>query len=71
LCENAKAVLFSLEAEFDIEFEEVDILTDSQLFERYKYTIPVMIIDGQIILEARIDETKLRRALDEGYGPRL
>ncbi len=71
MCENAKAVLFSLGDEFDIEFEEVDILTDSILFELYKYTIPVLIIDKTIKLEARITEQKLRKALAEGYGPRF
>jgi hypothetical protein len=62
-------VLFSLGDEFEIQFEEVDILSDPDLYERYKYVIPVMIIDGKVKLEARIDAQKLRRALAEGYGP--
>lgn len=62
-------MLFSLGDEFDIQFEEVDILSDPDLYERYKYVIPVMIIDGKVKLEARIDAQKLRRALAEGYGP--
>ena len=62
-------MLFSLGNEFDIQFEEVDILSDPDLYERYKYVIPVMIIDGKVKLEARIDAQKLRRALAEGYGP--
>ena len=62
-------MLFSLGDEFEIQFEEVDILSDPDLYERYKYVIPVMIIDGKVKLEARIDAQKLRRALAEGYGP--
>ena len=62
-------MLFSLGNEFDIQFEEVDILSDPDLYKRYKYVIPVMIIDGKVKLEARIDAQKLRRALAEGYGP--
>ena len=71
LCENAKEALFELEDDFEIELEEVDITTDSDLFEKYKYTIPVMVIDDSIVLEARIDARKIYRALAEGYGPKL
>lgn len=71
LCENAREALFSLEDEFQVALEEVDITTDSALFEKYKWTIPVMIVDNRIILESRIDARKIYRALAEGYGPRL
>ena len=71
LCENAKEALFELADDFEIELEEVDITTDSALFEKYKYTIPVMVIDYSIVLEARIDTRKIYRALAEGYGPQL
>lgn len=71
LCENAKEALFELEDDFEIELAEVDITTDSALFEKYKYTIPVMVIDDSIVLETRIDARKIYRALAEGYGPRL
>lgn len=71
LCEDAKAALLSLGDEFDVVLEEIDITTDPVLFEKYKYLIPVMIIDQQIKLELRIDARKIRRALAEGYGPRL
>jgi glutaredoxin len=71
LCEDAKAALLSLGNEFEVLLEEVDITTDPAAFELYKYTIPVMIVDQQIKLEARIDRQKLRRALGEGYGPKM
>ena len=71
LCEHAKEALLSLGNEFDVTLEEVDITSDPALFELYKYTIPVMIIDQKIKLEARIDAQKLRRALGEGYGPKI
>lgn len=64
-------MLFSLEDEFDIVFEEVDILSDPNLYERFKFVIPVMIIDEKVKLMARIDVQKLRRALAEGYGPAI
>lgn len=71
LCEDAKALLPALEKEFEIALEEVNILDDPALFELYKYTIPVMIVDKHIKLEARIDMKKLRRALTEGFGPKV
>ena len=71
LCENAKAALLSLEDEFEVTLSEVDITTDPQLFEKYKYTIPVMIVDETIELDSRIDAHKLRRALGESYGPKV
>ncbi len=71
LCENAKAALFSLDGEFEFSLEEVDITSDPVLFEKYKYTIPVMVVDGRIELISRIDAAKLRRAFVEGYGPKL
>jgi glutaredoxin len=71
LCEDAREALFSLEDEFEVTLEEVDITTDSALFEKYKWTIPVMIVDNRIVLESRIDARKIYRALAEGYGPKL
>ncbi len=71
LCEQAKEALFALGDEFDVVLDEIDITTDPALFELYRYTIPVMIVDEQVKLEARIDEYKLRRALVEGYGPKV
>lgn len=64
-------MLFSLADEFEVVLDEVDITKDPVAFELYKYTIPVMIVDQTIKLEARIDAQKLRRALGEGYGPKV
>ncbi|NWJ45115.1 MAG: glutaredoxin family protein [Chloroflexi bacterium] len=69
LCEDAKEALNSLSGEFDFILEEFDINEDSTLYERYKYTIPVMVVDGKIELEARINASKIRRAFNDGYGP--
>jgi len=71
LCEDAKAALLSLGQEFEVRLEEIDITGDPALFELYQYTIPVMLIDQKIKLEARITAHKLRLALSEGYGPKI
>ena len=69
LCEVAKAALHALDEQFQVELEEINILNEPGSFERYKYSIPVMVIDGKTVIETHIDERKLRRALAEGYGP--
>jgi glutaredoxin len=69
LCEDAKEALNALSGEFDFILEEFDINQDPALYERYKYTIPVMVVDGKIELEARINTSKIRRAFTDGYGP--
>jgi glutaredoxin len=71
LCEDAKAALATLAPYFVFSLEERDITQDALAFEKYRYTIPVMQIDGKIQLEARIDANKLQRALGEGYGPKI
>lgn len=71
LCEEAKEALLSLGDDFEVVLEEVDITTDPVLFEQYKYNIPVMLVDQKVKLELRIDAYKLRRALAEGYGPKI
>lgn len=59
------------ELDINIELDEIDIRSDPTLFEKYKYTIPVMIIDRSIKLECPIYEKALYRALTEGYGPKF
>lgn len=71
MCEHAKAALLTLEPEFTFTIEEVDITKDALIYEKYKYTIPVMHIDDKIELETRIDVKKIRRAFEEGYGPKI
>ena len=62
LCEQAKEILQSLEAEFPHELAEVDIEADPALFKRYHDRIPVVKV-GPYTLEAPIEEIHLRVAL--------
>ena len=71
LCEDAKAALMTLRDQFEFSLEERDITQDAAAFERYRYTIPVMHLDGKIELEGRINVLKLQRAMAEGYGPKI
>ncbi len=60
LCEIARGWLEDFAAEpeqyapFDL--EEIDIRRDPAVFETYRYRIPVILIDGKIVAEGRMDE---------------
>jgi glutaredoxin len=62
LCDDARALLDELAADVEFDLREIDILGDSTLYERYKYRIPVIAIDGREALEGRFDLADLRTA---------
>ena len=45
--------------------DEVDIRRDDALFERYRYRIPVITLDGRERLEGRIAPDEIAHLLDE------
>ena len=60
LCDEARAYLEDALASLDqasgaIELAEMDIRRDDDLFERYRYRIPVIAVDGVERLEGRIE----------------
>jgi glutaredoxin len=63
LCEEAKAVLERVRRRVPFELREIDIETDPTLRARYKYSIPVVAIDGRRAFRHRVDETKLEALL--------
>jgi glutaredoxin len=63
LCDEAKAVLKKFQKEFGFTFKEINIEEESQVFEKYRYEIPVVLLDGVKLFKGRIDEGKLRKAL--------
>ena len=67
LCDDARAVLQKLRAEFPLTLEEVDITTDPALEAQYCYEIPVVVIDDRVSAN-RLSEPKLRRLLREVSG---
>lgn len=56
LCDEVREMLRHLGSKFSITTQETDITTDSALYERYKNIIPVVVIDGEFTLGARIEE---------------
>ena len=54
LCAETREMLAGLAAEFDWQWEEVDIASDPALLEQYRLSIPVVAIEGGPTLSAPI-----------------
>lgn len=65
LCDDARAVVESVLGGYpSVEFDEKSILDDPELLERYVEEIPVVLIDDRVHTVWRVDEARLRGALD-------
>ena len=65
LCDEARAYLEDALADLgqELDLREADIRTDQELFERYRYRIPVILVDGDERLEGRISDDAVRELL--------
>lgn len=63
LCDEARAHLEDLAADYHLTFDEVDIRRDPTIFERYRYRIPVITVNGVERLEGRIEAADIRALL--------
>lgn len=61
LCDEAREMLEEIASQVDFDLTEIDIRGNPELFELYRYRIPVIIVDGRI-LEGRIEFRDLLRA---------
>ena len=66
LCDEAKAILTKVRERIPFELIEVDIEGDPKLFERFKYDVPVVYVDGRKAFKHRIEEEPLVRRLERG-----
>lgn len=67
LCDEAKIKIARLVARgFDLTVEERDISIDPALFERYRYSIPVVELPDGRTLQAPISEYKLEQVIGGG-----
>ena len=62
LCQGARDILDEIAAQVDYELTEIDIRGDSAIFERYRYRIPVILIDEALAAEGRIEYSDLAQA---------
>ncbi|MDQ6660742.1 MAG: glutaredoxin family protein [Chloroflexota bacterium] len=55
LCEEARDMLDDIAAETPYNLREIDIRSNPEIFEEYRYRIPVIIINNDTLLEGRIE----------------
>ncbi|WP_349903543.1 glutaredoxin family protein [Parafrigoribacterium humi] len=70
LCDDAREVVGSVVADLtgdasapSVTVEEVSILDDAELHEKYVEEIPVLLLDGRVHNIWRVDATRLRQAI--------
>ncbi len=63
LCEIAKEKLLEIRKEISFDLSEVDIEKNEEIFEKYKYLIPVIEMDGKIVSNYRVNEDELKTFL--------
>jgi predicted thioredoxin/glutaredoxin len=68
LCEDAERLLRRLAREMGFRLELLDISSDAVLYERYCLAVPVLAVDGEVVLSAPLEEGSVREALgDRGF----
>ena len=65
LCEEARELLEETAAQLDYELTEIDIRGDMTAFATYRYRIPVIVINQNILLEGRIEAQELAQAFQQ------
>ncbi len=70
LCDIAKETLLKVQQEVPFSLNEVDIERDRTAFEKYKYLIPVIEIDGEKAFNYKVDENELKKILKLKSQPR-
>ncbi len=66
LCEDARGMLDDIAAMTAFELTEIDIRGNLEVFAKYRYRIPVIVIDETTIIEGRIEFSDLATALHAG-----
>lgn len=62
LCEEAQDMLEDIAALTTYTLTEIDIRSDPTIFEKYRYRIPVIIINNDTLVEGRIEFKDLAKA---------
>ncbi|HEU0253539.1 MAG TPA: glutaredoxin family protein [Pyrinomonadaceae bacterium] len=64
LCDEAKAVIQNAGCSDHFTLEEVNIESDRELLRKYKYDIPVVMIDGVEAFRHRVDAEQFRTRIN-------
>ncbi len=70
LCDSARETLLKVQQELPFSLREIDIEKDKTAFEKYKYLIPVIEIDGEKAFNYKVDENELKKILKLKPQPR-
>jgi glutaredoxin len=62
LCEDARDMLEDIAALTTYELTEIDIRSDPTIFEKYRFRIPVILVNNETIIEGRIEFRDLVKA---------
>jgi thiol-disulfide isomerase/thioredoxin len=65
LCDKVRILLSQSRKETPLDIEEVNILDDPDLYERYKYEIPVLLFPDGSELKGRIVNKELKEKLNQ------
>lgn len=63
LCEEAKTIIGRFSNDFEFELLEVNIESDPALFEKFRYEIPIVFINGHKTFKYRVDPKRLQEHL--------
>ena len=64
LCDEAKAAIVSAGCSDRFTLEEINIESDPELLRKYKYDIPVVLIDGAEAFRHRVDVKQFRARIN-------
>lgn len=64
LCDEARDMLDEIAAEVPFDLTEIDIRGNPAIFEEYRYRIPVIIINNEMVVEGRIEFRDLAKAFN-------
>jgi glutaredoxin len=64
LCDEAKAAILSAGCDERFTLEEINIESDPELLRKYKYDIPVVMIDGAEAFRHRVEVSQFRTRLN-------
>jgi glutaredoxin len=64
LCDEARDMLDEIAAEVPYDLTEIDIRSNPAIFEEYRYRIPVIVINNEIVVEGRIEFGDLAQAFN-------
>jgi glutaredoxin len=66
LCDEAKLAITSAGCDDRFTFEEINIESDPELLRKYRYDIPVVMIDGAEAFRHRVDVGQFKTRINSG-----